>query len=146
MLIPDLNLLLYATNRDAPLHAAARDWWRRVLGGTEAIGIAPVVSFGFIRLVTLPRVCPSPLTPAQAIETLHAWLALPGVQPLSSDPRHLEITLGLLHAAGAAGNLTTDAQIAAHAIQHAGTVLTTDTDFARFPGLRFRNPLLPPGS
>jgi uncharacterized protein len=143
MLIPDLNLLLYATNRDSPLHVSARKWWQQALDGSEPIGIAPVVAFGFIRLVTLPRVCPSPLTPEQAIETLHAWLALPGVVPLASDARHLEISLGLLRSVGSAGNLTTDAQIAAHGIQHAGTVMTTDTDFARFPGLRFRNPLLP---
>ncbi|MEO0055307.1 MAG: hypothetical protein RLZZ50_1254 [Verrucomicrobiota bacterium] len=146
MLIPDLNLLLYATNRDAPLHAQARAWWSEALAGTEPVGIAPVVAFGFIRLVTHPRVCPSPLSAGRAIETLHAWLALPGIVPLASDARHLEISLGLLQAAGAAGNLTTDAQIAAHGIQHSGTVLTTDTDFARFPGLRFRNPLLPAGN
>jgi toxin-antitoxin system PIN domain toxin len=143
MLIPDLNLLIYATNTDSPLHAQALAWWQTVLGGSEPIGIAPVVAFGFIRLTTHPRVCPRPLTPAQAIETLHAWLALPGVVSLTSDPRHLEITLGLLQATGAAGNLTTDAQIAAHGIQQNGTVFTTDTDFARFPGLRVRNPLLP---
>lgn len=143
MLIPDLNLLLYATNTDAPLHASAGAWWREALAGSEPVGVAPVVAFGFVRLTTHPRVFTRPLSVVDAIKTLRAWLALPGVTPLTSDLRHLEITLALLQGAGAAGNLTIDAQLAAHAIQQDATLLTTDTDFLRFDGLRFRNPLMP---
>lgn len=144
MLIPDLNLLLYATNTDAPLHAPSAAWWREALAGSEPIGLAPVVAFGFVRLTTHPRVFTRPLSAAEAIRTLRCWLALPGVTPLASDSRHLEISLALLQGAGSAGNLTTDAQLAAHAIQQDATLFTTDSDFLRFPGLRFRNPLMPP--
>ena len=141
MILPDLNLVIYAHNADAPTHAASRAWWERLLNGAEPVAVPWAVVLGFIRLMTHRAVLITPMLPNAAVERVRSWFARPNVQPLEPGPQHLEILDRLLGAAGAAGNLTTDAHLAALAIEHQCELHSNDTDFARFSGLRWRNPL-----
>lgn len=142
MIIPDLNLLLHAHNRDSPRHAAARDWWQGLMEGQEPVALAWVVILGFLRLATHPRLSARPLDVTGACRHVRAWLAQPPVRTLAPGPDHAAVLLRLLEEVGVAGNLTTDAHLAALAIEQQATLHSTDADFARFQGLRWRNPLL----
>jgi toxin-antitoxin system PIN domain toxin len=141
VIVPDVNLLLYAEIDAYPVHAAAKRWWEGVLNGDRAVGIAPVCLFGFLRIATNRRVFVKPLAMDDAIGRVRGWLAQPNVSCIVPGTRHLEIALGLLAQLGAAGNLTTDVQIASHALEHNGELHSNDSDFARFEGLRWINPL-----
>jgi toxin-antitoxin system PIN domain toxin len=141
MILPDLNLVVYAHNRDAPHHAASRAWWERLLNGTVPVAVPWVVVLGFIRLMTHRTVLVTPMSAAAAMAHVRAWFAQPNVERLDPGPQHVDLLDRLLASAGAAGNLTTDAHLAALAIEHQCELHTNDHDFARFPGLRWRNPL-----
>ena len=141
MILPDVNLLIYAYDAGSPLHAAAAAWWQKCLTGDEPVGLAPVVLFGFVRISTHPRVFTSPLTPAEAAEAVRSWLEQPVALLLEPSADHVERVLRLLTDIGTAGNLVTDAQLAALALEHDAVLHTTDADFLRFPGLRWVNPL-----
>jgi len=141
MKIVDLNLILYAVNEDAPLHRRARAWWENALSGEEPVGLAWVVILGFLRLATRPVVLPSPLAVGQALGLIHEWFAQPSCVIAHPGDGHWAILRGLCEDSGTAGNLTTDAHLAALAIEHGGTLYSTDGDFARFDGLRYKNPL-----
>jgi len=141
VIVVDVNLVLYAEIDAFPHHARARSWWEQLLNGTRAVGVAPVVLFGFIRIATNRKVFEKPLSTDDAIARVERWLQRPNVTCLVPGTRHLEIAFGLLRSLGTAGNLTTDVQIAAHALEHAGEVHSNDTDFGRFDGLRWVNPL-----
>jgi toxin-antitoxin system PIN domain toxin len=141
MIVPDINLLLYAEVDAHPLHAAARRWWETALSGDRQVGLAPVCLFGFLRLSTSRRVFVDPLDVDQAVERVERWLNQPNVVPLTPGPAHLHTAFRLIRQIGAAANLTTDVQIAAHAIEVNGDVYSNDGDFARFEGLRWVNPL-----
>lgn len=141
MIIPDLNLLLYAYNSDAPHHGRARAWWEGLLNGREPVGLPWVVSLGFIRLMTNPAVLLTPVPPASALAHVHAWVNRPQVEVINPGPRHLEVLGTLFEATRVASNLTTDTHLAALAIEYQCELHSNDTDFARFPGLRWRNPL-----
>jgi toxin-antitoxin system PIN domain toxin len=141
VILPDVNLLVYAYTGGAPQHARARAWWEGLLDSSEPVGLPWAVTCGFIRLMTHPAVLETPIAPTQAISHVQAWLDRPQVETLDPGPRHLELLRTLLGAAGIGGNLTTDAHLAALAIEHQCDLHSTDADFARFPGLRWRNPL-----
>jgi toxin-antitoxin system PIN domain toxin len=141
LIIPDVNVLMYAAVDGFAQHERARSWWQGSLSSGVSVGLAPAVVYGFVRLATNPRVLVEPMTLDQALALIGQWLDRPEVEYLPAGRRHLDLALGLLHDAGAAGNLTTDAQIAAHAVERDGMVATNDTDFARFPGVRCVNPL-----
>lgn len=141
MIIPDVNLLLYAEIDAFPQHGAARTWWEELLNGERAVGIAPVALFGFLRISTNRRVFSTPLTIENAIERVERWLEQPNVNALVPGSEHLTLAFRLLRQLGTAGNLTSDVQIAAHALEHNGEVHSNDTDFARFDRLRWVNPL-----
>jgi toxin-antitoxin system PIN domain toxin len=141
VIIPDLNLVIYAHNVDAPDHAAARVWWEGLLNKDEPVVIPRVVVLGFVRLMTHRAVLVSPMTPAAAMAQVRGWFARANVERLEPGPQHLEVLERLLTAVGAAGNLTTDAHLAALAIEHQCEIHSNDNDFARFAGLRWRNPL-----
>lgn len=141
MMVPDVNLLLYAEIEAYPLHERARKWWEAALNGERRVGLAPVCLFGFLRLSTNRRVFREPLSVAEALERVGGWLALDVVTPLLPGSRHLELAFGLLDRLGTGANLTTDVQIAAHALEHQGEVYSNDRDFARFEGVRWVNPL-----
>jgi hypothetical protein len=140
--VVDLNLLLYAVNSDAPHHERARAWWEALLESDEQVGLAWVVILGFLRLSTRPGVFPSPLTPNQALDVVDSWLGHPSVATVGPTARHWPILRGLIGSAGTAGSLTTDAHLAAIAVEYSATLCSADNDFARFqPALRFLNPL-----
>jgi toxin-antitoxin system PIN domain toxin len=141
VIIPDVNLLVYAYMDAVPQHRPARAWWESLLNGKEEVGLAPLALFGFVRLCTNRRIFESPLATSAAVGYVKEWLAAPRAQLLASGPRHVELALGLVEAAGAGGNLTTDAQLAAHGLELQATVASNDVDFGRFPGLRWVNPL-----
>jgi toxin-antitoxin system PIN domain toxin len=137
----DLNLLLYAVNRDSPTHARAKAWVEAALTGEEPIGIPWVVLLGFLRISTSSRVMPRPLSPDQSLAIVDGWLAQPVVEALAPGLDHWRVMRQLLLGSGTAGNLTTDAHLAALAIENGAELCSTDSDFGRFPHLRWTNPL-----
>lgn len=141
MIVPDVNVLLYAYDSTLPQHAKAARWWEDRLNGVEPIGLPHVVLFAFVRLATSARVFAAPMALEEAAAIVRAWLGNSHVVALEGGPQHVEMTLELLQNAGATGNLVTDAQIATIAISHKATVFTNDSDFQRFPGLKVQNPL-----
>ncbi|GMU59486.1 MAG: ribonuclease VapC33 [Myxococcaceae bacterium] len=143
MIIPDVNLLLYVNIDATPQHAKARPWFERLLNDDEPVGFAPAAVLGFVRLATSRRVYAEPLTVEDAVGRVRAWLARPQAVLLEQTREVVSQTLELLIEAGAAGNLTTDAQLAAHALVQRATIASADGDFARFPRVKWVNPLRP---
>lgn len=141
MILPDVNLVVFAYNEAAPRHHVARAWWEKLMTGREALGIPWAVVIGFIRLVTHPAVLETPLPAVAAIARARQWFTREHVLTLDPGPRHLQILEDLLQATGVAANLTTDTHLAALAIEHQCELHSNDTDFGRFPGLRWHNPL-----
>jgi toxin-antitoxin system PIN domain toxin len=141
LIVPDVNLLIHAYNLDSPVHDSARRWWEAILNGARPVGLAWVAVLGFIRIATHRQVLAKPMPVSAACDRARAWLARPYVSLLHPGDRHAGILFDLLEALGTAGNLTTDAHLAALSIEHQAELHTTDADFARFPGLRWRNPL-----
>lgn len=141
MIIPDINLLAYAYNFDAPHHDTARAWWEDCLSQPQPIGIPWVVSLGFVRIMTSRVVLVDPMGPGDALAHVQSWLERPQAHPLVPGPRHLEILSEIMRAAGVSGRLTTDAHLAALAIETQAELHSNDADFSRFPGLRWVNPL-----
>lgn len=142
MIVPDVNVLLYAHLDLFPLHARARAWWSRCLS-EEEVGLCPPVVFGFVRIASNPRAIRPPLPVAEAVRFAESWFDGPATRLLVPGPRHLELAFGLLRTLGTARNLTTDVQIAAHGIEHQARVASHDSDFSRFPGLQWFDPLAP---
>jgi toxin-antitoxin system PIN domain toxin len=143
VILPDLNLLIHAYNSTSPVHAAAREWWEGCLAQNRPILLPWVVALGFLRLSTHRQIAVHPLPVEEACAIVEDWLARPQVSPIHPGNRHGAILFDLLRAVGTGGNLTTDAHLAALAIEHQLELQTTDGDFAKFPGLRWRNPLSP---
>lgn len=141
MIIPDVNLLLYAVISGFPQHSRARAWWEQAVNSPARIGLTHPAVFGFLRIATNARVLQSPLPIKDATSYVHEWLEQPNVDLLMPGTRHLTIALGLLEEIGTAGNLTTDVQLAAYAIEHRGEIHSNDTDFARFSTVKWINPL-----
>lgn len=141
-MIVDANLLLYAVDRGAPHHEAAAAWWTEVLNGDRRVGI-PWQSIGaFCRIVTHPRVTTSPLTGARAWGHVESWLAAAPTWVPPASERTAKILGRLVADHHVSGNLVPDAMLAALAIEHGVAVMTADTDFARFPSVEHRNPLV----
>lgn len=141
MIIPDVNLLLYAVISGFDQHDRSRDWWQDALNGPVRVGLAQPALFGFLRIATSSRILTSPLLVPTALAHIRDWLGQQNAELLVPGRDHLEIALGLLETAGTAGNLSTDAQLAAHALELDATLCSNDTDFGRFPDLRWLNPL-----
>ncbi len=141
MILVDANLLLYAVNRDQPFHIAAKDWWQEALSGSETVGIPWVVILAFIRITTNPRIFEAPLRIEQAMTYIDEWLAQPNVSTISPGEGHWNVLSALLKQSGAAANLTTDAHIAALAVEFGFDVYSADNDFQRFAGVTHINPL-----
>jgi hypothetical protein len=141
MKLLDANLLLYAMNKDAPLHAKAKAWLETTLSGRETVAFSWNVILAFVRLTTRPGLFRNALSPERAIDLVAAWLDQPSATVVNPGPRHLAILRGLLTSLGTGGNLTSDAHLAALAIEQDAELCSCDADFARFAGLRWRNPL-----
>ena len=141
MIIPDVNLLVYAYNTDAPHHEEAREWWECCLSERQTVGIPWVVSLGFVRIMTSRVVLTDPVDPVEALAHVRSWLERPQAHVLVPGPRHLVILTEIMASARALGRLTTDAHLAAIAIETQAELHSNDADFSRFPGLRWVNPL-----
>jgi toxin-antitoxin system PIN domain toxin len=146
VIIPDINLLVYSHDSSSLFHAKAAAWWQSCLTGTEPVGLLHVVVFGFVRIATNARVFRNPMTPAEASGHVRSWLEQPPVQVLGPGPNHIQQVLKLLEDLGTAANLVSDAQMAALAMDHDAVLHTVDTDFVRFQGLRWLNPIVASGS
>ena len=141
MIILDVNILIYAVNRDAKLHSRAKSWLEAALSGTETIGIPWIVILAFLRLTTRAGLFRNPMPMDAAFDVLESWLEQPPVIIVDPGPRHRTILRGLLAAIGTGGNLTSDAHLAALALENRAELCSFDQDFLRFPDLKWRNPL-----
>jgi len=142
MKIVDINLLIYSINLDSPHHAQAKEWLEQALSADEQIGFAWIVILGFLRVVTNGKIMPHPLPPEAALELMDEWLKQPPASIIQPTGKHWNILNELLKPLGTAANLTSDAHLAALAIDHGARLYSTDNDFSRFPALRWTNPLL----
>jgi hypothetical protein len=133
-------VLLYAVNEDAPQHHEARQWLDGALGGEATVGFSWVALLAFLRLVTRAGLFPKPLPVTEALDVVRAWLAQPPAVVLEAGPRHVEILTSLLAPLGGGGNLTNDAHLAALAVEHRGVVISYDSDYGRFAGVRWSTP------
>ncbi|UYM04189.1 type II toxin-antitoxin system VapC family toxin [Solicola gregarius] len=141
MRLLDVNVLVNAHREDAPDHVDHHNWLAEALAGGEPIGITTQVLAGFVRVVTHRRVFDPPTPLPVALEFASRLRAHPGCVPIEPGRRHWEVFAGLCQQSDARGNLITDAQLAATAIESGCELVSSDRDFARFPGLRWRRPL-----
>lgn len=142
MILPDANLLLYAYDQSSPFHPKAAAWFEDIMSRPGPVILLPAVVFGFVRISTHPRIFTSPLSVAEASAHVRSWLGRKQVRLHDMLLEDVNAALSLLESAGTAGNLTTDAQIAAVALRLDAEVHTADLDFGRFAGVRFSNPLV----
>lgn len=140
MILPDVNVLVHAHNADSAVHEAARRWWDSCLAGSEGVGLAWATRLGFIRITTNRRIVARPLPVREVLDRIQAWLALPQVHLAQPADGHFAILRQALERLGVGGNLTTNAHLAALAMERGYVLYSTDADFARFPGLRWINP------
>lgn len=141
MKLPDVNLLVYAADEASPHCARSRSWLQTVLSGTEQVGFAWLVLLGFVRIATNPAAFDDPLSTAEAFEYVGSWLDAPVATVVHPTHEHATILRRLLEPIGTAGNLTSDAHLAALAIEHGAELCSRDADFSRFDGLRWTDPL-----
>ena len=141
MILVDVNILLYARNVASGRHGAAVEWLDWQLNGSSRVGLPWPALLGFLRIATNARAFPRPLSMAAALQQVSVWLACGAAWIPQPTERHAEVLGGLLALPGVHGNLVTDAHLAALAIEHGLTLCSTDGDFARFPGLRWVDPL-----
>jgi len=139
--IVDTSVLLPAVSPSLPQHAPARRALEAAINDERPVGLTWVVVNAFLRLTTKPGLFERPLTIDAAWELVDGWREHPNVQVVQETEEHARLWSELLRSAGSGGDLTTDAWIAAIALAHGASVLTFDSDFARFPGLRWENPL-----
>lgn len=141
MKLLDLNLLIYAVDASSPQHDLARPWFEQLLSGSETVALPWHTLLGFVRLTTRPAVLVKPLLPTDALDYVDEWLAQPCTTVVHPTEQHAARLRDLLTVVGTAGNRTSDAHLAALAIEHGATLCSADDDFGRFPGLRWQNPL-----
>ena len=141
MIVPDVNLLVFAYHEQSPNHESARQWWEGLVNGTETVGIPWAVSMGFVRLMANPRILDSPMTPSLALDHVKSWFQFAHIRPLDPEANHLTHLQNILNTSGSGANLVPDAHIAALAIEHQAVLHSYDSDFGRFPGLQWHNPL-----
>lgn len=141
MKVLDANLLLYAVDERSPQHERARGWLEETLSATETVGLAWIALLAFVRVSTRSSVFEKPLEVGAALDLVDGWLAQGCTTVVGPSSRHNAVLRELLEPVGAGGNLTSDAHLAAITIEHGAELFSCDRDFARFNGLRWRNPL-----
>ena len=141
MVLPDVNVLIYAFRRESARHAEYKEWLLRTANAPEGFALCDLVLSGFVRVLTHPRIFQDPESAESAFACIEPLLARPNCVRISPGPRHWSIFQGLCRQVEAKGNLVADAYLAALAIESGCEWITTDRDYARFPGLRWRHPL-----
>ena len=141
MILVDANLLLYAEDSLSAQHVAAREWWDAQLSGVEPVALCWPVLTAFIRIGTNVRLHRRPLTLKEATERVQSWLDQPCVSIIQPTEQHWVMLQKMLRGGNATANLVSDAHLAALALEHNCALQSSDADFARFPGLKWRNPL-----
>jgi hypothetical protein len=141
MILPDINLLVYAHNEASRFHVTAKRWWLEVLAGDQPVALCWASLTGFVRIVTHPGIQTDPVSVEEALAMVDTWIEHPNVHWLHPGGRHYGLFRTLLVTAGVGGNLVTDAHLAALAIEHQCELHSNDADFASFSGLRWVNPL-----
>lgn len=141
MILLDVNILIYAGDPISPQHAKVTGWLQDVSDGPESIGFPLPAIWAFVRITTDRRLSSHPRTPTGAFQRIRGWLDQPRVRVIHPGPHHLEILERLVIDYQAHGPRTSDAVLAALAIEHGATLASTDRDFSRFPNLRWVNPL-----
>jgi len=136
----DANVLLYAVNEADPKHQQSRRWLDTALAGREPLGFSWIVLLAFVRLSTKVGLFPRPLPADGALARVRAWIDQPPSVIVEPTPRHLELLRGLLAEVGSGANLVNDAHLAALALEHNGRVISYDSDFGRFRGVRWQPP------
>jgi toxin-antitoxin system PIN domain toxin len=142
MILIDVNVLVYAHRADAPGHPAYREWLEALINGDPAYGFSELVLSGFLKVVTHPRVFNPPSRLDSAFAFAQTIRSQPNAVLISPGPRHWEIFKHLCEVAGVKGNLVPDAYLAALAIESGSEWISTDRDYSRFPGLKWRHPLI----
>jgi toxin-antitoxin system PIN domain toxin len=140
MVVVDANVLLYAVDRASANHERSRSWLDTSLAGREAVGLAWIALLAFIRIGTSASILPTPMTTDEATGQVQKWLEAPAAVVAQPTPRHASLLRGLVRDTGTAGNLTTDAHLAALALELGADIVSYDRDFARFPGVKHRLP------
>jgi toxin-antitoxin system PIN domain toxin len=143
MILVDANLLIYAIDEESAHHSKARVWVEHILSDTTPVGIAWIVVLAFLRVTTIQRQTRKVLSTERAIAFVDSWLARPHVSLVLPSEQHWPILRNLLLVSGTSGNVTSDAHLAALAIEHGYTVFTADRDFGKFAGVTVVNPLEP---
>jgi toxin-antitoxin system PIN domain toxin len=141
MILPDVNLLIYAVDVEAPMHRRAKQWLEQVLSDPQTVAISWSTVLAFMRLTTSRRMYRAPLPIEVALNTVGTWLAHPSVTLVHPGPKHFSILRELLMAVGTGGSLTSGAHLAALAIENGAELCSSDYDFGRFPRLKWSNPL-----
>jgi uncharacterized protein len=141
MRLLDLNILIYAMDESSSRHQRAREWLDETLSGADTVAFAWNVLIGFVRLSTRAAVFALPLSVEESFDVVEGWLQQPCVTVVHPTDRHASVLRRLLTPLGAAGNLTTDAHLAALAVEHGAELCSTDVDFSRFSGVRWTDPL-----
>jgi hypothetical protein len=141
VILVDANILLYAEDQLSSRHAAACAWWDAELSGISPVCLCWAVLEAFIRIGTNPRVFEHPLSLDQALARIQSWMDQPCTRIVRPTERHWTVFQKMLRQGQAVANLVTDAHLAALAAEHGCELISTDSDFSRFPGIRWRNPL-----
>ena len=141
MILVDANLLVYAVDADSPRHRPARRWLEETLSGSSQVGLPWIVLLAFLRVTTRTGILRKPLRPERALGYVDSWLSQPYVAAVGPGPGHWAVLRNLLRTTGLAGNLTSDAHLAALAIERGAPVYSTDHDFRRFPGVEHVDPI-----
>jgi uncharacterized protein len=141
----DANLLLYAADESSPHHAVVKPWLEERLSGSETFAFTWAVLLAFVRLATNPRVFEAPLNLDEAFDLVDSWLEQPCATVVHATDRHGQLLRELLAPLGTAGNLTSDAHLAALAVEHGAELCSADADFTRFARVQWVNPLARPG-
>ena len=139
MIIPDINILVYAYDSKSSFHKPSRDWWEATMNSGESVGMPWIVTLGFLRLVTHPRAFSNPVPIKDALEVVDSWLKHPNVTVLDPTAQHWRILNEMLNIVQVGSKLVSDAHLAAIAREYRATLVTNDRDFERFSGVSILN-------
>lgn len=142
MILPDINLLLYAYNSQAPQHKRAKDWLEETISSGCTLLLPHEILFGFIRIITNKRLGAASVCFSDAKKVIDSIISLPQTKIILPDSNHYNRVMSLMEDSNSSGPITSDAILASYAIHHRATLCSNDDDFDRFSGLTWRNPLL----